>query len=1348
MPEPVQSGASPSPSDRRELLRQRIVRSLSVKDEGVREAAVLRSAPAEEQREPFPLTDLQAAYWVGRREGQRLGGTACHGYLELDVRELDVDRLSRACDRLVQRHPMLRAVIDDDGNQRVLDEVPSYRIPVADATGPDGGRLLDDIRDEMSHQVLRADQWPLFDLRATRTGESTSRLHISFDILIADALSFRILAVELADLYEDADRELPAIGVTFRDYVTHLNRADDGAREADWAYWRERIEALPPAPDLPVRPAAEQPEIPRFSRLETRLSAETWAAVRKLAGAAGVAPAGTVLGAFAEALGVWTAAPRFTLNLTLFDRRPVHPDIDRVVGPFTNISLLGADLAAAGSFTELAASLQRQMWSDLEHRQVSGVEVLRELARRRGGESAMPVVFTYVQDPGNDDFRTDLSRLGTIHYALSQTPQVLIDCQVSESAGEVWVWWDVVADAFPDGLLAEMFAAFTDLLGELAEPAAWAAARPARPPAAVAALRESTEPVAELPVRPLHELVTEAADRWPDRTALVDPDARLDYAGLRDAATALAVRLTDAGVTAGELVGVHARDGIDRAVGVLGVQLAGGAYLPLDANLPAGRLTELARRGGIRTLVVGAHDLRPEWASEQLVVLTARSGAGGPVDVPAPGRLPEVPLDQSAYVVFTSGSTGAPKGVQVSHRAAANTVLDVNQRYGVDERDRVFAVSSIGFDLSVWDIFGTLAAGATVVSAEPGQAGKDPARWLARMQAERVTVWNSAPALMNLFVDVCELRSAVLPDLRLVLLSGDWIPLNLPARIRRVAPNARVVSLGGATEAAIWSVAYDVRDGDRGWSSVPYGFPLTNQRLYVLDEAGRERPVGVAGDLYIGGVGLAQGYWDAPELTAAAFVEHERLGRLYRTGDLARRHPDGCLEFLGRRDGQVKIQGHRVELAEVEAALVRLPDVQSAAVAAVGPRDGQRQLVAYLVPADERLDVSALRTALGASLPEYLVPSRFLVVESLPVSANGKLDRARLLELSPPVPAEPEPAATAPLPVETAPRTPRPFAEYLLGLARQATGNDQLGLDDDLMLAGLDSVDLVRLCNVLERELDFRPPYEELVRNPRVAAIERMLESDLLDRLRAGGRIGSGSGDGDEQAPSAELVQRAVLRHRTLHSLAGRSMPAPDAATDLDLYRDSASWRGGDGAGAVTGEQLGSLLSVLRAVELDGRSKFRYPSAGGLYAVRTFVHVRPSRVDGLAPGVYFYNPVAHRLAMFASAVGFDPEWFGGVNRPVAGAAAFAVYLAADSAAISQKYGARTARFAALEAGSMAMLLRQDAARHGLGLCQIGGFADDAVIQCLGLDQREDLLTTVLGGPVGGGAALDYEEGFV
>ena len=355
--------------------------------------------------------------------------------------------------------------------------------------------------------------------------------------------------------------------------------------------------------------------------------------------------------------------------------------------------------------------------------------------------------------------------------------------------------------------------------------------------------------------------------------------------------------------------------------------------------------------------------------------------------------------DDAAYIIFTSGSTGTPKGVTMTHGAVLNTVEDMIRRFGMEETDRVFALSALNFDLSVYDIFAPLSAGAAIVIPDAGSE-RNPEHWHDLMTRHGVTVWNSVPMLLQMLL-LWSSNALPLPEtLRLALVSGDWVPLDLSSHLKTLSPATRLVALGGATEAAIWSNWQDVADIPAHWKSVPYGLPLSNQYFRVLDKYGADRPNLVPGHLHIGGLGLARDYWGDGEKTARAFINPpDGGGRLYRTGDLGCFWNDGTLEFLGREDNQVKIGGHRIELGEIVHALEQHPLVKRA-VATTRHSTGGPQLVAHVAAvAKQALNEEMLRQHCRQFLPVYMVPPRFGIHSGLPLSDNGKIDLRALPDL-------------------------------------------------------------------------------------------------------------------------------------------------------------------------------------------------------------------------------------------------------------------------------------------------------------------------------------------------------------
>jgi dihydroaeruginoic acid synthetase len=857
----------------------------------------------------FPLTPVQQAYLFGRSGDHALGGVGCHNYLEFDTAGIDPRRLERAVRALFARHPMLRARFDDDATQRVLPVSPWPGLTVRDLSDDEALAL----RDQLSHRILEVGRGEVFDVRLTRLPGGADRIHFNVDMLAVDLASFRVLLDELTVLYDDPGA-LGELGYTFGAYLTDQAAVRAAARERARPYWQERLATLPGGPRLPLAAEPEAVSVQRFVRRSFDLPAARWRALERRVAEAGLTPSAAMATAYATVLSRWSGDERFLLGMPLFDRDlDAHPEMSRLVGDFSGLVLLEVDLSG-DSFAERARTVQRQLHRDIGQAAYTGVDVLRDFVRVDvDSPRTAPVVFSLdLSAPLIPEAFAD--RFGEPAWMISQTPQIWLDHQIYRTSdGTVRLVWDAVDALFPAGMLDEMMAAYRalihDLLRDGPEIALPETARQTR-----TAVNSSTRPMTG---NLLHTRFFARAAERAGQPALLGPET-VTHDELADRALRIAGALTRRGVGRGSYVAVVVPKGASQIAAVLGVLAAGAAYVPIGVDQPAARRDRIVELSGARVILDAA-------AVDAAIDATEK---GEPLRAPVPAD----PGD-TAYVIFTSGSTGLPKGVEVTHRAAVNTVEDVDERFGIGPRDRVLAVSALDFDLSVWDVFGLLAeGGAAVLVPESGR--RDAAEWLRLCREHGVTVWNTVPALLDMLLTAAD--GAPLPDtLRLALLSGDWIGLDLPGRLAAATGGrCRFIALGGATEAAIWSNAYEVGAVPAGWRSIPYGTPLRNQKFRVVDGRGRDCPDWVPGELWIGGAGVALGYRGDPELSAARFpiVDGERW---YRTGDVGRYRPDGNLEFLGRIDTQVKINGFRVELGEIESCLRSAPAVAGAVAAVV-----------------------------------------------------------------------------------------------------------------------------------------------------------------------------------------------------------------------------------------------------------------------------------------------------------------------------------------------------------------------------------------------------------------------------
>lgn len=1057
------------------------------------------------RHEPFPLTDIQQAQWFGR-SGLFDISVAGHGYVEFDCKGMDLDRLEAAFQIIIDRNPQMRIVVRPDLTQQVLSDLPPYRFTRHDLRGQPGEAVeaaLAAVRDRMSHDIIPADTWPIFEVCATLWDDDELRLHFSFDLLVGDAWCFRMIIDEWARLYDDPanPRRAPA-ELTYRDYVLgfeEIEKSELFARSLE--YWQRQLPDLAPAPQLPmVRQPADLDAI-RARHHSIHLDGPQWQALKQRIRSHNLTPSAFFAAAFSEVMSLWNPTPRHTLNVTVFNRLPVHPEInDILVGEFNSFLLLDVDNRGGEGFAARAGRLQALLWSHLENRWVTGVRLMRELTRVHGvttGEALMPVVFTstIAHHEGEADIPTRYP--GKWIYEVSQTPQVWMEHHLWEEGDRLSLHIDVVDGLFPEGLIEDFVATYEALLTSLrTDPAAWDKPNAAHllPAAYAEAWRAYNQTAADRPSGLLHAGIAAAAAAHPDKVAVQSSRGSLTYGALDAVSNRLAHAVQQAGAKVNDLVALIAPKGWEQISGMLGITRAGAAYLPIEADTPAERVRTILADGEVSVVVTTADTLPslPLPDGARAIIIDAQALEAHP---PTPPACPATAGD-IAYVIYTSGSTGKPKGVVISHAAALNTIVDINRRFAVTDKDVIFAISAMSFDLSVYDVFGGLAAGATLVM--PSSQTPEPREWLDLCSRHGVTLWNSVPALVELFLTYAEDTGAVVPDsLRLVMMSGDWIPLGLPPMLETVRPDMEIVSLGGATEAAIWSIWHPIRGIAPEWKSIPYGRPLANQTMHVLNAWLQPCPPWVTGDIYIGGAGLAEGYFKDPEKTAASFIVHPRTGeRLYRTGDLGRFHPDGYIEFLGRADSQVKLRGFRIELGEIEHAIAQTAGVAQAACVIVGDSNENRQLVAFVTtPAavgDEEAFRAGVLAALAERLPDYMVPAQVKIIEDIPLSANGKVDRKRLSTLADVADTRTE---------YVAPRNDT--EERVAAMCAEVLGVETVGVLDDFFALGGNSMIASRLIIRIQDVFEVELPFSKLFENPTVAGLSALVIEQVLAEIEA-----------------------------------------------------------------------------------------------------------------------------------------------------------------------------------------------------------------------------------------------------
>jgi amino acid adenylation domain-containing protein len=1012
--------------------------------------------------------------------------------------------LEAALAEIARRHEILRTTFGVEGGEPVQRIAPFDRaalppLPIADLTAlPEARRADEGMRlvGEIVRRPFDLDRGPVRRAALLRSGSTEHLFVTAMHHILWDEWSQGIFVGELAALYaafaEGQPSPLPPLPLQFGDFALWQRRsiAEGGALQEHLDYFVRRLDGAPRVLALPTDRPRPAMQTFRGGTAPFAVPAELYGRLAALAQQAGGTLFMLLLAAFEAVLSRYSGQDDLIVSSGVGGRPRV--ETESLIGCFINILLLRGELADRPSFRDFLRRTAAGTLADFAHQDVP-FEALIEALQVERDPSTPPlaqVMLVFLNVPQVSIRLADLEVEGV--RVDRKSAQFDLTFYLGEQGGTLSGHLEYNADLFDAATAERLLAHFAHFLDR-------AAADPALPVTEVPLLSaaERRQAVAgwndtavDFPDRPLHALFEERARERPADPALFCGEEVLSYGELDRRASRLAAHLAGRGVERGSTVGVSLRHGPEVAVALLAILKAGAAYVPLDPHYPEERLAYMLDAAGVGALVTSEELAVRLGGPQGMAVPVVRVDADREAIAAAPAgwSAPRVTPDDRIYTIFTSGSTGRPKGCVLDHRGRVNNFTDFNRRYAIGAGDRVLALSSLSFDMSAYDLLGTFAAGGAVVLPRPEEA-LEPASWAALAMRHRPTIWHSVPALLEMFLDALGSRGEALAELRLVLLGGDWIPVPLPDRVRAVAPAARVVSLGGATEVSMDSIVYEVGAVDPAWKSIPYGRPMANQLAYVVGPAPEPSPVGVAGELYLGGVGVGHGYAGRPELTAERFLPDPFAGelgapggRIYRTGDLARYGADGAIELLGRMDHQVKIRGYRIELGEILAAVRAEPGVADAVVAARDDAPGVKRLVAYVVAEEGAEPLAGMKERLAARLPAYMVPAAFVALPALPLTPNGKLDRKAL-------PAPEAGEAREHIPPRTA------LERVLAAIWRDVLGRPEIGIADDFFAVGGHSLSATRVVTQVEESFPLVVPLRTLFEAPTLEGFAARLEA-------------------------------------------------------------------------------------------------------------------------------------------------------------------------------------------------------------------------------------------------------------
>ncbi|WP_428488157.1 amino acid adenylation domain-containing protein [Pseudomonas chlororaphis] len=1062
------------------------------------EALAADSAPAllpVSRQQPLALSYAQERQWFLWQLDPQSAAYHVPSTLRLRGR-LDQAALQRSFDTLVARHESLRTHVYQDGERALQVIRPAAALQIARADADEAG--LQALVEAEIARPFDLQQGPLLRVTLLRLAEDEHVLVLVQHHIVSDGWSMQVMVDELVQLYaaysQGQDCQLPALPIQYADYAQwQRSWMAAGERERQLGYWRELLGGEQPVLELPCEHPRPAIQSYRGASLEIELQASLAAGLKALAQREGVTLFMLLLASFQTLLYRYSGQSDIRVGVPIANRNRV--ETERLIGFFVNTQVLKADIDGQITVAQLLQQVKQRALDAQSHQDLPFEQLVEALQPERNlsHNPLFQVMFNHQSDARLLSRERQLSdvRVEGLDWG-SQTAQFDLSLDTQESADGIWATLTYATDLFEHGMLKRMMGHWQNLLqGMLDAPQQSISQLPLLDPQEQRLMVEQWNATErDYPLqRPVQQLIEEQAARTPEAPALAFGEQRLSYAELNRRANRLAHRLMEAGVGPDVLVGLAVERSIEMVVGLLAVLKAGGAYVPLDPEYPRERLAYMLDDSGVKLLLTQAHLLEQLPIPQGLQSLVLEQGEQWLEGYSEEN--PGIALDGEnlAYVIYTSGSTGQPKGAGNRHSALTNRLLWMQEAYGLDASDTVLQKTPFSFDVSVWEFFWPLMTGSRLVVAAPGDH-RDPAKLVSLINQEKVTTLHFVPSMLQAFLQDPDVSSC--HSLQRIVCSGEALPVDAQQQVFAKLPQAGLYNLYGPTEAAIdvthWTCV------DEGRDTVPIGQPIANLQTHVLDAQLQPVAVGVAGELYLGGAGLARGYHRRPGLCAERFIACPFTpgARLYRTGDRVRQRLDGVIEYLGRLDHQVKLRGLRIELGEIEARIMEHEGVREATVQVL---DG-KHLVGYLVlqaPHDD------WRETLGAHLlmhlPDYMVPAQWVLLEQMPLSPNGKLDRKAL----------PKPDANLQAREYVAPHSE--LEQQIAAIWAEVLDVERVGLHDNFFELGGHSLLVLMLKERIRQATGTLLSVSQLMLNPtvagQVACLQGSARSSLIVKLNS-----------------------------------------------------------------------------------------------------------------------------------------------------------------------------------------------------------------------------------------------------
>ncbi len=1042
-----------------------------------------------EEIKAFKLKDMQKAYLIGRKKDVGLGGEATHAYCEMEVSDYDHEKFTKAVNKLIQTHEVLRYRFYENGTQELVEGPVEVSVPFTDIQNLSDEKKAEYIsykRSEVFNHKFQMDTPPLVYFEATRIRKDQTIIHFCHDGLVVDGWSHENIVKDLDYYYSNPEVEVRKLDCSYRKYCEYLeNMKESEIYQLSHDYWMNWADNMPGNPQLPFVNSPDNVLHTHTRQVLRTFSKKEYEQIVTIAKEWDVSAFSILLTLYGMSIARCSENQHFLLNVPMALRPPIFKDIWDMVGECSNFMLFDFDNQKGESIKEFVIRNNSRILELLDYAVYSGIELLSELQKKKGQRVSVPVVFTSTLDV---PYRESEKIVKT--YTKTHTSQVWIDAVLMHRQNDVIFTMDCVEEIIPAEVAEEIADLFILGMRELLEDnESWTYKKElSLPDKVIKEIQPCTRKSMSSDLT-VGQLLKGSFDAHKDKIHLYTEEATFRYGDSWRIINHINNEALKNGIGPKDTIGIYTGKGVEGVWAELACAVANIVFLPFDTALPQKRLLECIENNNIKAIYTDESHykyIRDIYTGTVLVVPTHvidEKEDCQEIYHPAEGK-------DISYVINTSGTTGLPKSIRIKNAGFAECLTYTNNQFNITAEDNAIAITSLCHDMSLYDVFGmSIAGGGIVIPTE--EKSKDPMHWKMLMEKYPVTIWNSVPAFMDMYVSYGVDNTLGLDKVRYIFLGGDWVKPELIIRARRMFANAVVVSVGGPSETTLWNISHVVKDEDLKNDVIPYGKPFPSARYLILNDNMEICPVQVPGTMYVEGICVADGYAGNSEETEKKFVEWNGK-RIYNTGDRGAYTKDGEIIFLGRTDSQVKINGKRIELSAIENEFDNIKGIRNCAIVY---DKGKQVLMAFYV-SEENLMEQFLRQEIKKCLPDYMVPSLIQRVDRMPLTMNGKIDRKRLIEM-----ASEENA------VEGKSKCDNRF----LQVCKKVFGMDNIKEESNFYEIGGNSITAIKLIAEIRKEYGIDLSIYQIMNTQRLAEIHTLINERDEDSKETREKIETGS---------------------------------------------------------------------------------------------------------------------------------------------------------------------------------------------------------------------------------------------